>query len=129
MSKFADVIRQQRQRKGWSQAELAEKIGAKSGSFVTLVEAGKRGVNIDDIPSIANALELDGSALTKLYIHDRYPHVYTVLFGAEIPNVVPEAPGSFIPDMTYRLQSLPRELRSPLEALIAESYALVHRQR
>ena len=55
---IGERIKMQREAKGISQLELAQKSGYGSKSAISLIEAGKRDIPIDKVRKIANALEV-----------------------------------------------------------------------
>jgi transcriptional regulator with XRE-family HTH domain len=55
--KLAENIKHSRKKKGWSQAELAEKIGSHL-SHVTRMETGKYNPSVDVLVKLADALEV-----------------------------------------------------------------------
>lgn len=51
-------IRQQREAKGMTQLELAQKIGYTTTGAVSLIESGKRDISLDKVCEIAKALDV-----------------------------------------------------------------------
>lgn len=51
-------IRDRREELGMTQAELAKKLGYTNRSMVSLVESGKRSLDVDQLRPLAKALEL-----------------------------------------------------------------------
>lgn len=51
------LVREAREARGWSQVELAERLGL-SGAQVSRVEAGLRGVSLDVLARLAQELEI-----------------------------------------------------------------------
>ena len=60
---IGEKIKQFRMQAGMSQQELAEKLGYKSGTAISLIESGERGVDAADIKKFADALGVTGSLL------------------------------------------------------------------
>lgn len=65
---FAARVREERERRGWSQATLAGKL-AEAGltlhsTAITRIESGERGVSLDDAATIAEVFGLSVSAMT-----------------------------------------------------------------
>lgn len=52
-------IRRARVIEGFTQPELAEKVGYKSGTAISLIESGERSVQIGDLEKIAKVLHQD----------------------------------------------------------------------
>jgi transcriptional regulator with XRE-family HTH domain len=59
---FGDAVRRLRQRKGWSQEELADRAGLHR-TYVGGIERGERNVSLVNIGRLARALETSLSAL------------------------------------------------------------------
>jgi transcriptional regulator with XRE-family HTH domain len=59
------AIRDVRKLRGYSQAALGQKAGLQ-GNTVALIERGQRGVSIDALNDLANALNLPAACLTML---------------------------------------------------------------
>lgn len=57
---FSEKLRLLREAKGLTQAQLAEKVNV-SRALISLYEAGSRKVAVDDVPALAEALEVDDS--------------------------------------------------------------------
>ena len=112
-------MQEARDKLNWSQIELSRQMGM-GQSWATAIEAGQRGIDIDTLPKLAMKLGLDTRSFTMSYLHSRHPGVYAALFPeAEYePEIHGAAPGAFVKDVAFRLGSLPRDLRSPIEALI-----------
>lgn len=55
---LGEKIRQQREAKGMTQLELAQKIGYTTTGAVSLIESGKRDISIDKVREIAKALDV-----------------------------------------------------------------------
>ena len=59
---LGDRIRKLRKKRGWTQVEMAEKVGI-DRSFLADVERGKRNVSILNVESIARGLKVSLSQL------------------------------------------------------------------
>lgn len=55
---LGEKIRQQREAKGMTQLELAQKIGYTTTGAISLIESGKRDISIDKVREIAKALDV-----------------------------------------------------------------------
>lgn len=125
-------MQEARDKLGWSQIELSRQMGM-GQSWATAIEAGQRGIDIDTLPKLAMKLGLDTRSFTMSYLHSRHPGVYAALFPGWDSETDPEihhaAPGTVVQDVAYRLDSLPREFRSPLEALILGLHDRLNRDR
>ena len=125
-------MQEARDKLGWSQIELSRQMGM-GQSWATAIEAGQRGIDIDTLPKLAMKLGLETRSFTMSYLHSRHPGVYAALFpewdSEDEPKIHNAAPGTVIQDLAYRLDSLPREFRSPLEALILSLHDVLQRNR
>ena len=52
------VIRIYRENKGWSQAELARRIGASSRTYVYALRAGRKDISVEQAKRIADLIEV-----------------------------------------------------------------------
>ena len=121
LSGFGDLVRGRRQQLKLSTDELA-KLLSKSAAYVQLVETNKRGVDLKELSSWASVLQYDARSLVQSYLHSRYPAVFDILFPGAHPEVVDERPEDAIRDVAARLHSLPRDIRSGIEATILSVY-------
>jgi transcriptional regulator with XRE-family HTH domain len=64
-TQLGHAIRQVREMRGYSQALLADKSGLQ-GNTVALIERGQRGVSLDALNKLANALAIPAGCLTML---------------------------------------------------------------
>lgn len=62
-SKFGKRIRELRLQKGWSQEELADKVGLHR-TYIGTIERGEQNVSIDNIEKLAKTL---GTTLQQLF--------------------------------------------------------------
>lgn len=91
MKKLAEVIGERlkafREQKGWSQADLAKKVGWSSASRIGNYELGSRGISAEDAITLAEALDVSPSTLmfgeseNKTVIKYEYPLFSTVQAG------------------------------------------------
>lgn len=59
---LGDNIRKLRNSRGWTQAYLADRLGNTS-SFVTMIEAGKKGMSLDAIERLSQIFEIPVASL------------------------------------------------------------------
>jgi transcriptional regulator with XRE-family HTH domain len=122
---FGTRIRGRREELNLSKGELANRLRW-STSFLDFLERGLRGCDPDDLPRIAEALQLDARQLAKLYISEKYPALFRALFGdEERPEV--HASSSSVEDVHWRLDQLPRKERGLVEALTLTLHDLTSR--
>ena len=126
-SPFGDLLRSRREELEISKAELATKLAC-SASFVDVLETGRRGCNLDDLPRIAAALQLDARTVAKVYLSERHGPLYRALFD-EPPDAVVPRESKQVEDTHWRLEQLPRRERGIVEALVFALYDLSTRNR
>ncbi len=76
---FSHFIRQRRLELGKTQKQVAEVLGT-TADFVTLAEAGERRIDLDRIPLLADALEVDRAELCMWALSERAPVLFSELF-------------------------------------------------
>ena len=62
-------VRQMRELNGWTQGELAERVGV-SGSFIGYIERGEKKASVDSVVALCNALEVSPSVLLQDSLSD-----------------------------------------------------------
>ena len=89
-----------------------------------MVESRQRGIDIDQLPLLAEKLRLDGRSLIRSYLFAKHPDFYRSLFPEEnfVPDVHEATPGADAHGMMYRLSRLPQNLRAAIEATILAAY-------
>jgi len=120
-SKFGELVKLRRQKLELSAEGLARLL-SKSTGYIQLVEANKRGVDLKELSEWALALKCDAKSLIQAYLYWRYRSVFEVLFPDTEPELVDERPGDAIRDVAARLHSLPRDIRTGIEATILAVY-------
>lgn len=132
-SEFQRIIREKRKELGRSQADVARAIGIESPEFISMVELGVRRIDLNRVPALARALELDATKLCQYVLWDAAPEMFRTLFGENYaPGRVPPAPPEQLsileipPDMAdfwQRYTSLPEELRLAIDTIVKSLYA------
>ena len=79
METFGDRVAKLRKEKGWTQQELAEKIGYKSKTTVNKVEVDKHIPNLENIARYAVALDCDPAYLCGWQIEVTRPDTEAML--------------------------------------------------
>lgn len=126
-SKFGQFIRGQREVVSLSKAELAGSLGM-TVSFVESLESGRRGVDLDTLPRLADALRVSRRDLVQVYLAERHQKVYQALFGdLEPPKTGWGQPEVFVEDVHWRLDQLPRRERGIVEAMVYAFFDLTIR--
>lgn len=70
MKNYAIRIKKYRERKGLTQQELADAIGAKSRSTISMYESGKREPDLETLELIAKALDVTPGHITSWLVVD-----------------------------------------------------------
>ncbi len=83
-STFSTFIRSRRLELGLTQRFVADRIGLATPDFVSLVEQGRRRLDLDRVPALATALGLEPRTLCAMALAERHPDLCRVLF-AERP--------------------------------------------
>src|ERR1017187_5594357 len=78
-SQFGTLVREQRDKLGLTTADLATILSC-SQSFVEFLESGRRGCDLNDLPRIADALHLEARGVVQIYLRERHPQIFAVLF-------------------------------------------------
>ena len=125
-SRFGGLIRGRREELGLSRQSLADGL-ALSESFVDLIERGKRGCDLDDLPRVAAALKLDAKAVVAVYLAERHAVLYHALYGRRQPVEPGDSTTTEVHDVHWRLDQLPRPLRAVVENLVYELYEMLRR--
>jgi transcriptional regulator with XRE-family HTH domain len=74
-SKLGNKIRQAREARGWTQAELGKMLKYRYGNFVGIIESGKAEIPLEKIPLLSEILGFDPKELLKEVMSIRYPEV------------------------------------------------------
>lgn len=118
-----------------TQTDIARAIGIESPEFITMLEQGRRNLDLNKVPRLADILKLDRKDLCKLALYEAAPSLYAELFNTTMPpsatEPVPGEDGEEIspsplvvnPEMAYPvelLMRLPINLRKSVERLIED---------
>jgi transcriptional regulator with XRE-family HTH domain len=79
--RFGQWLKEQREKTGRTQSDVAELLDYKLFTMVSQVETGRTAMPSNDIPRWAEALRLKPNALAKKYLYFIQPHIYAVLYG------------------------------------------------
>ena len=126
-SPFGNMLRTRREELELTKAELAAKLTL-SASFIDVLETGRRGCNLDDLPRIADLLKLDARAVAKVYLAEKHATFYRAIF-SEPPDAVVPLASTPVEDTYWRIDQLPRRERGIVEALVFALYDLSTRNR
>jgi len=62
---LGNLIRRARKRRGWSQSELAERVGIRQGT-ISLIETGNPATRVDTLLALLAALDLELQVASRL---------------------------------------------------------------
>jgi transcriptional regulator with XRE-family HTH domain len=114
---FTAAIQEARLQSGMTQRDLSMAMHWKSDAYVSMLEAGRRGVALEELPRLASALRLDAYSLISLYFQVYFPSIYKILMGHGKAKVA-AASGSPADDLAAQIGDLPGESRAVVEALV-----------
>lgn len=129
-TKFSAFIKSRREKIGLTQEQLANRLNLRTGEFISLIEAGKRNLDLNRTPELARALGVDPKGLVRAALYEQYPSAFVALFGeerpADIKEVDPLHPQAVIlePDMLALLRRLVI-LPKPTLKLVADMIGLL----
>lgn len=89
---FHKILRRRRQELRLNQAHIAEAMQI-TPVAVGLWEGGRRRMELDKLPRIAEILQLEKRDLCLAALHQFHPRLYAELFGSQVPGL-PRAAGS-----------------------------------
>jgi transcriptional regulator with XRE-family HTH domain len=78
-TRLGEMIKQARERRGWSQYEFGRMIGYRAGNFVAMIEGGRSHLPLEKIPLVADLLGLDSRNLLREALASRYPELVKFL--------------------------------------------------
>lgn len=104
------LIKQQRNKLGLTQAQVAAHLGFKSADYICLVEQGLRNMDLDKIPALAEILKMNSSEVCRMALEQQYPIFSQCVLKEKLFRAVP----LYNPEVRHaveRLSHLPQELR------------------
>jgi transcriptional regulator with XRE-family HTH domain len=84
--RFGTIIRERREELNLSQGAVASKLKISSPEFIGMVEKGVRRLELNKVPLLAVALQLDSLDLCRIALHEAHPGFYTAIFGPKPPE-------------------------------------------
>ena len=120
---------------GLTQTDIARAIGIQSPEFITLLEQGRRNIDLNRIPQLADVLKINRKDLCRLALYEAAPGLYAALFDSMLPPTTgqvaaigdedEEPAGSIVvsAESVYPIGCflrLPEPLRKSVERLIEE---------
>jgi transcriptional regulator with XRE-family HTH domain len=127
---LASFIKSRRYELGITQQEIAKTVGIASADYLSLVESGKRRLELDRIPLLASVLKVNPKELCQMALNESCPAMASVIFGTELVKAPDE-------DLTnkgekesfHRLMMLDRTQRQPILDTIDVLFESRYRQR
>ena len=101
-----------------TQTDIARAIGIESPEFITMLEQGRRHLDLNKVPRLADVLKLDRRDMCKLALYETAPSLYVELFGTSVPPSVTEAVLDKDADGQPRMIAITPELLYPVELLM-----------
>lgn len=86
---ISNFIRQRRLQLGLTQKAVAQMIGV-TADFISLLESGERRLDLDRIPRLADALDVERFDLCASALRDRCPQLFAEIFSVESVAAPPE---------------------------------------
>ena len=123
---LGELIRKRRLQLELTTGEVARAIGCSPGpgSFVTMLEKGRRKLDPEDAPKMAGVLRLDPVQLTKLALFEKHPATYRTLFGNTPPPGISleeyAQPQSTWDQMRQLYETLPERSQSYVQFMMSE---------
>jgi transcriptional regulator with XRE-family HTH domain len=78
---LSTLLRQRRLELGLTQRQVADALGIKSPDFICLVEKGRKRLELDRIPQLAQVLTLDVLEVCRQALEERAPALAAALAG------------------------------------------------
>lgn len=132
---LSEIMYERRTELGMSASDLARALNIKSSEFIGMVERGRRNLELNRVPMLADALKLDSEALCRLALFEAAPQIAMRLFGRKINDFdpKPDKTGKIASKITpeqlefnNKLYSLPSPLRVTVLHLIDQFFTLVN---
>lgn len=79
-------LRHLRETRGFTQRQLAERVGLEYYTFVSQIEAGRGRIPADRYQKWADALEVEPKVFVKKMLHFYEPVTYQILFGEAVEH-------------------------------------------
>lgn len=127
------VIRDRRQQKNMTQAEVAKSVGVSSPEFIGMVEAGTRRIDLDKVPTLAGILDLDRKDLVAMALSETHPLAYKELFGKKIPKATNGSNKDQVDlsaeetDLIQKFRGLPKEAQVGVTILVDQMHEMQNR--
>jgi len=128
---LAQLISARRRDLGKTQAEIAKAVGFSSPEFIGMVEGGIRTMDLNKIPRLADALELDRVDLCRMALYEELPSMFAVLFGRSKKQFTIHEGGATksvrIPepalDFLHKFYDLPAPVRNSITIMVESLYS------
>ena len=128
--RLADYIKRRRHQLGITKQEVARAVNIGSADYLSLVESGKRRLELDRIPALALVLKVNAKELCLMAIGEVFPQVEEVLSGNEKSTLPSEDLSNKGELESFRkLMMLDRAQRQPILDTIDALHDMRFRQR
>jgi transcriptional regulator with XRE-family HTH domain len=133
---LAQIMRERREELDLTQVDIANAIGIKSSEFIGMVEKGYRSLELNKVPLLADALQIERETLCRVALFEAAPQIAMALFGKNPADFTPgpakQKPAG-IPfkltqeqiDYHQKIWMLPSPLRVMVLTLIDQFYSLI----
>jgi transcriptional regulator with XRE-family HTH domain len=102
-----------------TQTDIAKAIRIGSPEFITMLEQGRRNLDLNKVPELADVLKLDRKDLCKLALYEAAPNLYATLFDTSLPpNVSEVVPNEDEDEALVRAVTVTPEMVHPVELLM-----------
>lgn len=126
IDRLSAFIKQRRKDLGLTQADVARAIGIKSSEFIYMVENNLRQLELNKIPALAIALQVNPADLCRVALREAHPLLYNAICeDAETGRVSTAKPGSGQAAgdvMTTKFMALPAGPRQLVRSLVDTLY-------
>ncbi len=94
-------LRHRREMRGFTQRQLAERVGIEYYTFVSQIEAGRGRIPADRYQKWADALEVEAKIFVKKMLHFYEPTTYQILFGEDVVPDEEVSPNNSVKLLTF----------------------------
>jgi transcriptional regulator with XRE-family HTH domain len=130
IDRLSDFIKARRLELNLTQSQLVERMGLRSPEFIHMLENNLRKMDLNRIPLLADALQVDRGDLTRIAMREYYPLAHLAIFGSDDTGEIRPASKTVVEqDLTVqKLYGLRPRDRQTVRAMIESLYAASTRQ-